>query len=89
MVITAPFLEEILFTGYPYPLVRTQWGIYRGIGSVALFFAVLHPEFALIPLYFAVAAIKTVAYERTHCIYVAIIIHLINNLFAYALFFLY
>ncbi|MBU7031788.1 MAG: CPBP family intramembrane metalloprotease [Theionarchaea archaeon] len=89
IVITAPFLEEILFTGYLYPLARTKWGIRGGIVVVALLFAVLHLEFALIPLYFAESAIKTMAYERTHCIYVAIIIHLINNFFAYALFLLY
>ena len=89
IVITAPFLEEILFTGYLYPLARTKWGIRGGIVVVALLFALLHLEFVLIPLYFAKSAIKTMAYERTHCIYVAIIIHLINNFFVYALFLLY
>jgi membrane protease YdiL (CAAX protease family) len=85
IVITAPFMEEILFTGYVYPLVRQKFGISKGIFSVALLFAVLHLEFVMIPLILGGAIVKTVAYERTHCIFVAIIIHFINNIFSFIL----
>jgi membrane protease YdiL (CAAX protease family) len=88
IVITAPFMEEILFTGYLYPLIRKKIGITKGIFIVALLFAIVHLEFVMIPLFFAGAVVKTMAYERTHCIFVAIIIHFINNIFSFVIIFL-
>ncbi|MBU7043525.1 MAG: CPBP family intramembrane metalloprotease, partial [Theionarchaea archaeon] len=57
IVITAPFLEEILFTGYLYPLLRNKWDIYKGIIVISLLFSVLHLECVLIPLFFGGAFI--------------------------------
>jgi membrane protease YdiL (CAAX protease family) len=79
IVITAPFVEEILFSGYMYPVLRRKLGTRGGITLTALIFAVLHLRVISIPLFFVGAVLKTYAYERTHCIYVPMIIHLVNN----------
>jgi membrane protease YdiL (CAAX protease family) len=79
IVITAPFVEEILFSGYLYPILRKKMGTRLGIALTAVIFAFLHLRMVMIPLYFVHAAIKTYAYERTHCIYVPMIIHFVNN----------
>lgn len=79
IVITAPIVEEIIFSGHLYPLLRKKLGVTPGIMLTALVFAGLHLEILLIPLFFVHAAIKTYAYERTHCMYIPLIIHFINN----------
>jgi membrane protease YdiL (CAAX protease family) len=79
IVVTAPFVEEILFSGYMYPVLRRKLGVKGGITLTALIFAVLHLSIISIPPFFVGAVLKTYAYERTHCIYVPMIIHLVNN----------
>lgn len=81
-VITGPIVEEIVFSGYLYPVVRTKYGVKPGILGVALLFAVLHLELATIPILFMGAVIKLYAYEKTHCLCVPVLIHFINNLIA-------
>lgn len=84
IVITAPIVEEIVFSGYLYPLLRKKIGVVLGITTTALLFASIHLELILIPIFFVQAAIKTYAYERTHCISVPVIIHFVNNFFVVA-----
>jgi hypothetical protein len=79
-VITGPIVEEIVFSGYVYPVVRTKYGVKPGILGVALLFAVLHLELVMVPILFVGAVIKLYAYERTHCLYVPVLIHFIYNL---------
>ncbi|KYK35911.1 MAG: CPBP family intramembrane metalloprotease [Theionarchaea archaeon] len=78
IVITALFVEEILFSGYFYPLLRNRLGIRLGIVLISFLFAVLHLELVLIPLFFLGAVMKTYAYERTHCLYVPMIIYFVS-----------
>lgn len=79
IVITALFVEEILFSGYFYPLLRKKLGIRLGIVLISFLFAVLHLELVLIPFFFVGAVIKTYAYERTHCLYVPMIMYFIST----------
>ena len=60
--------------------VRTKYGVKPGILGVALLFAVLHLELVMVPILFVGAVIKLYAYERTHCLYVPVLIHFIYNL---------
>ncbi|MFQ6089766.1 MAG: lysostaphin resistance A-like protein, partial [Candidatus Methanofastidiosia archaeon] len=78
-VISAPIGEEIIYSGYLYPILRGRFGIKFGIFSIALLFSVMHLKPVLIPILFVGALVKTYAYEKTHCIYVPMIIHFINN----------
>lgn len=77
-VITAPIVEEILFSGFFYPLLRKKLGIKLGIVLVSFLFAFLYLELVLVPLFFVGAVIKTYAYERTHCLYVPMILYFIS-----------
>ncbi len=85
IVITAPIVEEILFSGYLYPILRKRIGVKRGIALTSLVFAALHLQITLIPFHVVHAVIKLYAYERTHCIYVPIIIHSMYNVVFVAL----
>lgn len=77
--VTAPIVEEIAFSGHLYPVVRTKWGVRPGIVMTAILFSVLHLSPVVLPVFFVGALIKLYAYERTHCIYIPVIIHFTNN----------
>ncbi len=81
LLIAAPIVEEALFAGFTYPILRKKMGIRMGIALNSFFFALIHLKPILIPLYFVPAVVKMYAYERTHCIYVPMIIHFVHNFF--------
>jgi membrane protease YdiL (CAAX protease family) len=82
MIVTLPFIEEILFSGYFYPVAREKMGIKLGIAVTALIFTVFHLVFVfldlqtgLIPLFYVFSGIKMYSYERTHCIFVPMVMY--------------
>ena len=81
LLIAAPIVEEVLFAGFIYPILRKKMGTRTGIALNSFFFALIHLKPILIPLYFVPAVVKMYAYERTHCIYVPMIIHFLHNFF--------
>ena len=83
--VTAPIVEEIVFSGHVYPVVKTKWGVKPGILLTAFLFSVLHLSPVILPAFFVGALIKLYAYERTHCLYIAVIIHFVNNFIVIAL----
>lgn len=85
ILVAAPIVEEALFAGFLYPILRKRLGVKKGIVLNSFFFAFLHLKLILIPLYFMTAIIKMYAYERTHCINVPMIIHFIHNFFVIAM----
>jgi membrane protease YdiL (CAAX protease family) len=80
VLITGSIAKEIVLSGYFYPLLRKKIGRKKGIIVTSISFAVLSIEFLLIPLLFIEAVIKMYAYERTHCIFVPLIIYVIYDL---------
>jgi membrane protease YdiL (CAAX protease family) len=78
-LVATPIVEEAMFSGYLYPLLRKKLGVRMGIILNALLFALIHLKMVLIPFYFVRDAIKMYAYEKTHCIFVPIIIHFLYN----------
>lgn len=80
IVVTAPIGEEIVVSGHLYPILRSRFGVNLGILLTALLFSAMHLELILVPLFLMGALVKTYAYERTHCIYIPMMIHFINNL---------
>lgn len=82
LIFCLPFVEEILLSGYFYPIIKEKKGINYGIGVTALLFTFFHLVFALfklqialIPFFYIFSGIKMYSYERTHCIYVPLIIY--------------
>ncbi|MFQ6087360.1 MAG: lysostaphin resistance A-like protein [Candidatus Methanofastidiosia archaeon] len=85
MVITESIGEEIIFSSYLYPILRNKLGVKLGIFSIASLFSVMHLEPVFISIFFIESLIKTYIYEKTHCIYVPMIIHFIHNSIVVAL----
>lgn len=82
LIVTLPVIEEILFSGYFYPVAREKMGIKSGIAVTTLIFTVFHLVFVflnlqigLIPLFYVFSGIKMYSYERTHCIFVPMVMH--------------
>lgn len=78
-LIVAPIVEEIIFRGYIYPVLKKySHRLFAGFMS-SLLFAVVHGNVAgLIPL-LLLAIILTLCYELTGSIFVPILIHALFN----------
>ena len=78
-IIVAPMVEEIIFRGYIYPILkRYSHRLFAGF-MTSLLFAVVHGHMeGLIPLLF-LAIILTLCYEITGSIFVPILIHALFN----------
>ena len=77
--VAAPLVEETLFRGYLYGVLkRFSSPLFAGLISSALF-AVVHMNLpALMPLWLF-AILLTLAYEMTRCLWVPILIHALFN----------
>ena len=78
-IIVAPMVEEIIFRGYIYPILkRYSHRLFAGF-MTSLLFAVVHGHMeGLVPLLF-LAIILTLCYEITGSIFVPILIHALFN----------
>ena len=78
-IIVAPMVEEIIFRGYIYPILkRYSHRLFAGF-MTSLLFAVVHGHVeGLVPLLF-LAIILTFCYEVTGSIFVPILIHALFN----------
>lgn len=81
----APLCEELCFRGWIYSAFKKRLGVPAGIVASALLFAVLHlSPLHILPL-FALGVAFAVAYERTGSLWVAILMHAVNNSVAFVL----
>ena len=79
-VVIAPLVEETLFRGYLYGVLKGHLG---GIGAglvTAVLFAAMHLNLAALPALFVLALCLTVAYEATGSLLVNIFMHSFFNL---------
>ena len=78
-MIVAPLVEEILFRGYLYAVIKRYSGCcFAGI-TTSLLFAVVHGNLPGIMPLFTLAIILTLAYELTGCLWVPIATHSLFN----------
>ena len=84
-VFTAAVAEELLCRGLIFETLHKRWGVKTSILFSSLFFGFIHfdPATAIIAL--VAGVIFGVLYVRTSSLYTTIIIHAINNAFAFAL----
>ena len=84
-VFTAAVAEELLCRGLIFETLHKRWGTKTSILFSSLFFGLIHfdPATAIIAL--VAGVIFGVLYVRTSSLYTTIIIHAINNAFAFAL----
>ena len=79
--IVAPLVEEIIFRGYLYAVIKRYSGCVFAAITTSLLFAVVHGNLpGMMPL-FILALILTLAYELTGCLWVPIVAHSLFNLF--------
>jgi len=78
--IVAPIVEEIIYRGLIYPLLRQRYGVKVGIVFSSLLFGLMH-GFSFVGLFAMLAGVGfAVLYERTGSLAPCIIAHSVGNL---------
>jgi uncharacterized protein len=80
-VIIAPIIEEIFFRGVLLHVWAVRWGITRAIFISSIIFALAH-----IDIFggFMFALMMSIVYIKTRSLYIPIVLHMLNNLFAFS-----
>ena len=83
-VVLAPVVEEIVFRGYLYPVLKRMGGVWLAAATVSLFFAAAHLEGAYLAGRFFLSLILIASYEWTGSLWTPIGIHFLNNLYVFS-----
>ncbi len=83
-ILVAPFIEEVVFRGYLYPVLARAWGVNAGIFGTALLFAAIHMQqlwggWAQVALILLVGWILTYVRARTGSVLASYLVHLSYN----------
>lgn len=78
-VLMAPLMEEVVFRGYLYPVLKRMGGAWLAAVTVSLFFAAAHLEGSFLLGRFLLSLILIAAYELTGSLWAPVGIHLLNN----------
>jgi hypothetical protein len=77
--VIGPFLEEVFFRGFFYPLVRKVWGVRLALIVTAAFFAFIHRSlFAFWPI-FVLGLVLTYLYEKRGTLIPCVTMHVVHN----------
>ena len=77
--IVAPLVEEIIFRGYLYPVIKRYSSRTFAAITISLLFAVVHANLpGMMPL-FILALMLTLVYEMTGCLWVPMVAHALFN----------
>ena len=78
-VVLAPLVEEMIFRGFFFGLLRSRWGVFPALVFSSAVFAAFHFSLdALLPL-FAVGLALGYVYHKTRSLYFAIFFHALFN----------
>ena len=83
-VVVAPLMEEVVFRGYLYPVLKRMGGAWLAALTVSLFFAAAHLEGSYLPGRFVLSLILIASYELTGSLWAPLGIHLLNNAFVFS-----
>jgi len=75
----APLMEEVLFRGYIYPVVKKFSGTGVALMFSGVLFSLIHYNLASLPTLIVLGVLLALAYEKTRCLWVPIITHSIFN----------
>lgn len=84
MVVLAPVVEEIIFRGFVYRMLREQWGVWVSVAVSSVFFSLLHHGLIVSPQLVG-GIIFALAYEWTKSLWVPIALHMGANGAVYVL----
>jgi len=77
-LIAAPLFEEFIFRGLIFGGLRRSFGIWPAALASAALFAVVHPAFSIIPVFF-LGACAALVYERSRSLLAPMIVHGVYN----------
>ncbi|RBP00831.1 CPBP family intramembrane glutamic endopeptidase [Rossellomorea aquimaris] len=78
--IISPIYEEIFYRGFLYRWLRTRIGFTGALILSSLIFTIIHiPTYNVMPVNFFSGVLFALAYERTHSIWPAVLVHGITN----------
>ena len=84
MVVLAPIVEELIFRGLLYRMLRERWGIFISVAVSAVFFSLVHHGMLLSPQLIG-GIIFALAYEWSRSLWVSIALHMGANAAVYEL----
>ncbi|MFI3306084.1 MAG: CPBP family intramembrane glutamic endopeptidase [Rikenellaceae bacterium] len=85
LLVAAPLFEELLCRGVILESIRSKWGAWRGCVISAFIFGFMHQSPQGVINAFVIGLLLGYIYLKTNSIFAPIILHAVNNLFAYAL----
>ena len=84
-IVFAPLFEELICRGVVLETMRRRWGKITSVVLSSLFFGVIHLEPSVVISAFVAGAIFGTTYLRTESLFSTMILHALNNTFAFAL----
>jgi len=92
-VLVAPFIEELFFRGFLYPVLARRWGVAAGVVVTALAFALVHGSqlgysWAALLMLLLVGLALTIVRERTKSVAPGVLLHMGYNLALFVSFFI-
>jgi len=88
VIVLVPVVEEILFRGILYPLIKQTGFPKVALWGVSLFFAAMHFNAMIFLPLFALAMLLTLLYERTNNLLAPIAAHSLFNALNFALYYI-
>ncbi len=85
LIVVAPLFEEVLCRGVVLESIRSKWGAWRACIVSAFIFGFMHQSPQGIINAFVIGLLLGYIYLKTNSIFAPIILHSINNIFAYTL----
>lgn len=79
VVVVAPVVEELIFRGYLFPVLKRFTDVGFGAVMSGLIFAAAHGELAALPVLFFLGVVLALIYERTGSIWAPIAVHALFN----------
>ena len=84
-VVVAPVVEEVLFRGMLFDMIRSRAGLAAAFLLSSLVFAVMHLQPAVMAVALPSGMVLCYAYIKTRSIFSCILLHMMNNALAMAL----
>jgi len=84
MVVLAPAVEELVFRGLLYRMLRERWGVLVSVAVSAAFFSLIHHGMLFSPQLVG-GIIFALAYEWSRSLWVSIALHMGANAAVYLL----
>ena len=83
LVIIGPVLEESIYRGQFFTILRGQYGLVTGVLGSTLLFAIMH---GLAPVAFAQGVLLALVYEYSRSLWGSVLVHIANNAIWYMVF---